>query len=271
MPILTTDGAELYFETAGSNHHPALVLLHAGVATLRMWDAQVDALATDHFVVRFDARGYGRTTSDGTTFTNHGDVVALLDHLGVPAATLIGSSRGGMIAVNTALVHADRVDGVVTIGSGIEGFPPTTPTDSESALFAGISELTAAGDRTQAKRLEVELWVFGPDRNANDLDPAFVARAFELNQPNVERGGEPPSSLPVQPSAYSRLAAMTAPALITVGDFDVSRMTIIADSLVNALPHAEGHRFANSAHLPSVEEPHEFLRVLREWLGRHSL
>ncbi|MBB6407140.1 alpha/beta fold hydrolase [Arthrobacter sp. AZCC_0090] len=271
MPFLHTHGAELYYETAGRTHHPVLVLLHAGVATLRMWDAQTDALATDHFVVRFDARGYGRTTSDGTPFTNHGDVVALLDHLGVAAATLVGSSRGGMIAVNTAVVHTDRVDGVVTIGSGIEGFPPTTPTDSESALFAGISELTALGDRPQAKRLEVELWVFGPERDAKDLDPAFVARAFELNQPNVERGEEPPNSLPLQPSAYSRLASMTAPALITVGDFDVSRMAIIADVLVEVLPHSEGHRFAKSAHLPSVEEPQEFLRVLREWLGRHSL
>ena len=68
MPHLERDGATLYYETAGHRSAPAILLLHAGVATLRMWDAVVPSLSADHFVIRFDGRGFGATTALGGDF-----------------------------------------------------------------------------------------------------------------------------------------------------------------------------------------------------------
>lgn len=271
MPFLTANGGDIYYETIGNRENPALVLLHAGVATLRMWDAQAEDLGSDHFVLRFDSRGYGRTTSDESAYREHDDTIALLDDLGIRSATLVGASRGGMIAVNTALEHPDRVAGVVTIGSGIEGFPATAFTPEELVCFEQVAALKAADDTAAAKEVERRLWAFGLNRRAEELDPDFVALVAELDRPNLERAAERLTALPLEPSAYSRLETLRAPVLVTVGDFDVSRMNIIARALVQTLPQADAAHFAHSAHLPSVEEPAEFLRVLRNWLGRHAL
>src|SRR5690606_40955377 len=57
----------------------------------------------------FDARGYGKTRSQNVSFSNREDIRRLLDHLGIDSATLIGNSRGGIMAIDFALEHPDRV------------------------------------------------------------------------------------------------------------------------------------------------------------------
>src|ERR1700712_1277604 len=108
MPRLELRGSALYYEIDVSPEAPALLLLHAGIAQLRMWDSQIDALSRDHFVVRFDQRGFGLTdskTDDSETvaYSDRADAIALLDHLGIATATVIGCSRGGMIAIDLAI------------------------------------------------------------------------------------------------------------------------------------------------------------------------
>ena len=90
MPRLDVPGASLYYETQGDPASPALLLIHAGIATLRMWDPQVAALAAHHYVIRFDTRGFGQTTTENVEFSNRADAAALLDHLGVARVTVIG-------------------------------------------------------------------------------------------------------------------------------------------------------------------------------------
>jgi len=98
MPQLDVNGASLYYETDGASEHPALLLIHAGIANLRMWDPQIAALAASHYVVRFDTRGYGQSETQNVDFSNRADALAVLDHVGVHKATIIGCSRGGSIA-----------------------------------------------------------------------------------------------------------------------------------------------------------------------------
>ena len=111
MPSLDVPGASLYYETDGQSLRLPLLLIHAGVATLRMWDPQIEALAQQHYVVRFDTRGYGKTETDDVPFSDRDDALALLDHLGIERATVIGCSRGGAIALDLAVEHPDRVRG----------------------------------------------------------------------------------------------------------------------------------------------------------------
>jgi pimeloyl-ACP methyl ester carboxylesterase len=77
MPHLDVNGASLYYETDGGISSPAVLLIHAGVATLRIWDPLVPALAADHFVVRFDTRGYGMTETEDVPFSNREDAIDL--------------------------------------------------------------------------------------------------------------------------------------------------------------------------------------------------
>ncbi len=271
MPHLTVPGASLYYETDGHASAPALLLLHAGIANLRMWDPQIAALAAGHYVIRFDNRGFGQTTTEDVAFSNRADAIALLDHLGVAAATLIGCSRGGSIAIDLAVEHPTRVTGLVTVGSGPSGFPEVELTDTEDALFDELDVAFDAKDWHRLARLEVALWAIGPLRGEADVDPEFLATAQALNRVNVVHAEESPLPIPLEPPASNRVVDIEVPALITVGEYDITPTLAQYEYLLSALPHASGCTFRDTAHLPSLERPADFERVLLGWLAENRL
>ena len=272
MPALELPGARLAYETTGRASAPALLLVPAGVATLRMWDAQVDALAEDHLVVGYDPRGFVvARAAEAAPFANHADAIGLLDHLGIGAATLVGASRGGRIALDTALAAPDRVRGVVTIGSGPSGAPDLPLTDEEQRRFDEIEAIDLEQDAARYMRLEAELWAVGSGRTAAAVDPEFLQRARALNAPNVSHAADDGTIVPLEPPAYDRLGDIHSPALVIVGEHDLSSELAAYEHLLAQLPDATGVRLANTAHLPSVERPAEFRDILLEWLTAHGL
>jgi 3-oxoadipate enol-lactonase len=271
MPHLDVPGASLYYEAHGHASKPALLLIHAGIANLRMWDPQVSALAEEHYVIRFDTRGFGQTETENVEFSNRADALAVLDHLGVARATLVGCSRGGTIAIDLTVESPDRVAGLVTVGSGPSGFPDTGLTDLEDARFDEIDRAFEAKDWHRVARLEAALWDFGPLRREEDLDPEFVSTAYALNRVNVLHAEECPVSIALEPPAYDRVVDIEVPALITVGEYDISEVLAQHEYLLSTVPDASGCVFRDTAHLPNVEQPADFERVLLGWLTENAL
>lgn len=274
MPHLEIPDATLYYETDGAIGKPAVLLLHAGVATLRMWDPLIPYLAADHYVIRFDERGYGQTVSGTAPFSDRDDARELLDHLGVASALLIGGSRGGGIALDTALETPERASGVVTVCSGVGGFPELELTDAEERAWAAVEAASEAGDPIEATRLATRFWSFGVGRDEATLDPVFVQYAYELNRPNathddaLDAGHE---GAPLDPPAYERLGELSVPLLVIAGRADISPLLTMQDHLLEHVPGAEGYLFHDAAHLPSVERPEEFAAVLGDWMRRNEL
>jgi pimeloyl-ACP methyl ester carboxylesterase len=93
----------IHYEEAGSGD--AVLLLHSGGTDLRMWDDQMPALAARYRVIRADARGHGRSPTPVEPFRQCDDIAALIRHLGVGRATLVGVSMGGGAATDTALAY----------------------------------------------------------------------------------------------------------------------------------------------------------------------
>ncbi|MCX7522929.1 alpha/beta fold hydrolase [Microbacterium sp. STN6] len=271
MPHLDVPGASLYFETDGHISRPAILLIAAGIASLRMWDELVPALADDHFIIRYDMRGTGQTQTENVPFSDREDALSLLDHLGVERAVVVGSSRGGRLAIDLALDAPARVSGLVTIGSGPGGFVETELTDAEDAAFDRIDDAYEAKDWHRLVALETELWCVGPVRQRDGLDPAFVERAYELNRPNAVHQAEAPVVVALDPPAFERLGDIRVPALVTVGEYDLSVALAQQAFLADMIPDAAGYIFSDTAHLPSVEHPDEFAQVLTDWLADNGL
>jgi 3-oxoadipate enol-lactonase len=272
MPRLTTPGADLYYESSGPASAPALLLIPAGIATVRMWDEQVPDLARDHLVVAYDPRGFGGTRHDAAVpFANHRDALALLDHLGIARATVVGASRGGRIALDLALDAPERVAGVVTIGSAPSGHPDVPLTDAEQRLVDVIDEIDPKVDAAGLVHLETVLWAVGPGRSESELDPRFVRRAHQLNAPNIAHANDDGTMLPLEPPAFGRLGDIRSPALVMVGEHDLSPVLAQYEHLLAHLPDVTGFRFGDAAHLPSVERPERFLQALRDWLAERGL
>ena len=270
MTHLAVPGATIYYETAGRADKPALLLVHSGIATLRMWDPQIDALAAEHFVIRYDTRGFGRTRASAAAFSDRADALAILDRLRVQAATVVGCSRGGGIAIDLALEFPDRVRGLVVISGGPSGFPESEQTPLERQLFQAVREAEAAEEWELLSRLEAELWAIGPRRTASELDPAFVKTAYALSAENVQHAEEMLEPVPLQPPAYGRLGDIRVPTLLVVGDEDISGVLDQFEYLRDHIRAAESTVMMNTAHLPSVERPVEFESLLIDWLARHS-
>src|SRR5690606_31246270 len=118
--FLPVEGGRLYYEAAGQGQ--PLVMIHAGIADSRMWTPQWDTFAQRCRVIRYDTRGYGKTTTDSVEFSNRADLRALLDHLVVEQAILIGCSRGGQIAVDFTIEFPERVRALIPVAAGLGGF-----------------------------------------------------------------------------------------------------------------------------------------------------
>src|SRR6187431_2389129 len=117
--FLETNGARIYYEAEGSGE--PVVMIHAGVADLHMWDDQVAALRDTYRVICYDTRGFGRTETDAVEFSNRADIAALLDHLGEESTHVVGLSRGGQIALDFAIEFPDRVRSLVVAAGGVGG------------------------------------------------------------------------------------------------------------------------------------------------------
>src|SRR3990170_2472254 len=133
--FLETNGARIYYEVEGSG--PPVVLIHAGVANLRMWDDQATALRDAYRVIRYDTRGFGETETDAVEFSNRADIAALLDHLGEASAHVVGLSRGGVAGYDS-------------------------PDDATEADFAEPEAAYNAKDWPAISEWETNYWVEGP-------------------------------------------------------------------------------------------------------------
>ncbi|HEU4329695.1 MAG TPA: alpha/beta hydrolase [Lapillicoccus sp.] len=115
------NGLHLYYETYGSG--APLVLLHGGMLTIDLnFATLIPTLAQTHTVIGVEMQGHGRTANIDRpiTFANlAADVVALLDHLSIEKAAVLGHSMGGGVALELAMSHPDRVSAIVPISASV--------------------------------------------------------------------------------------------------------------------------------------------------------
>jgi pimeloyl-ACP methyl ester carboxylesterase len=256
------NGATLYYEVAGEGG--PLVLVHAGIADGRMWDAQVDTFSRRYRVIRPDMRGFGRSPMVAGPYSHHADLRALLDALEVGRAAFVGCSMGGATVIDFALENPERVEALVLVGSAVGGFEFDEEPPKEWDELVAADE---AGDLERVSELEVRMWVDGPRRGPDAVDPGVRDLVREMNlialkNEALQLGEE---LEPHTPSA-TRLSQIQAPTLVLVGDEDRPRTLAAADLLERDLPNARKTVVPGTAHLPNMERPQEFNRLVLDFL-----
>ena len=260
-------GGNIRYELAGDG--PTLVLIHTGLADSRMFDPQFHVLARSCQVLRYDLHGFGRSSWPDEPYTHHEALHDLLDHLGIQHAALLGASLGGAVALDFVLTYPDMVDALIAVAAGIGGYPQT-PQDQE--LFAPVVEAFTASDYTQAIDQMIHIWVDGPNRGIDVVDPAIRDRVRSLYTDVLLRtreGGRQPDHL--DPPAYGRLHEIHVPALVIIGSGDISSIQDQADLLADSIPGAQKVVLPEVAHLLNLEVPEEFNRVVLAFLREHQL
>jgi pimeloyl-ACP methyl ester carboxylesterase len=242
----------LHHTVTGSG--PAVLLLHAGVCDSRMWEPQVEALAADHAVVTADFRGYGESPLPPGSYSDAGDVLELLDHLGIEDVRVVGASYGGGVALQLASTVPQRVTRLVLLSAAADGVEPTADL---RAFAQQENALLEAGDIAGATELNVRTWV-GPE--AGDAVRERVRAMQELAfRVQLSAGDDVHATeLPVE------LATISAPALVTAGGHDLDFFRVLARHLAAEIPHARHLVLGWAGHLPSLERPGETSALIRE-------
>jgi 3-oxoadipate enol-lactonase len=249
-------GGELYHEAKGAG--PAVVLLHAGLLEL---------LSKEYRVVRFDARGHGRSSVPAGDYANYEDLHELLAALGVPHATLVGLSLGARTAIDFALAYPAMVDGIVAAAPGLSGWDFDDPVLAEHQR--GARAAAAAGDRAKFVEWFQRSWTDGPKRAPQQVDPAVRERVRVMaleTLAKLEAGGGELKEM----GAAGRLAELRVPLLAIVGDLDMSDIHEIVAELVAKVPGARKVVVAGAGHMVNLERPAEFDRALTEFLRQRD-
>lgn len=264
---LDVDRGRLYYEVDGDGH--PLVLVHAGVANLRMWDEQLPAFAERYRVIRYDTRGWGQTETEQVEFSNRGDLAAVLDHFGESSAYVLGLSRGGGIALDFTLDYPDRTDALVVAAGGIGGYEPEEDAEA-TAMWEEADRHEAAKDWDWVSDFETRHWVDGPGQPADRVDPAIRARVHDwiLTTYREEKNEGKPQSL--NPPANERLAEISAPTLVIVGDLDDASTQQSCHHLAAEVPGARFEDFHGAAHMLNLEQPLKFNRLVLDFLASVS-
>jgi 3-oxoadipate enol-lactonase len=260
--VTLSGGVTVAVEEAGAG--PALVMLHAGVSERHMWDSQWGRFQTSYRVVRWDWRGFGETPHVPGPFSYAGDVLTVMDALGIDRATLMGCSFAGGVAIQLAIQHPERVSRLVLVASGVPGYQPAMPEDVQ-ALFQEARKAFEREDVERALTILEHIWLIGPRRRAADVNPEYLARAYEL----LVRSDRPDNDAVSEDRGWSgvdRLGEIARPVLVVVGMEDVPPVLASAELLGARLPYVQLVRIEGVAHLPNLEQPDLFNRVVSEWL-----
>lgn len=258
------NGVLTAYQVAGAG--PAVVFVHAGIADLRMWDDQFDIFAADYRVVRYDRRGAGQTPCPPGDYSLVEDLRALLDALAIDKATLVGCSMGGGLVIDFALTYPDRVTALVLVGAGLGGYE-SPKFDPEEERGDEVSAAYDQGDLDTAAEILTQVWYDGPPRTPDQTtNPAARDHAKLMIRHLLDLPEDEGQHQSIDPPAYSRLDAITAPTLVIVGAQDLSDISDIADVLANGIPSAQRVTMPDTAHLPNMEHPDDFNRLVLNFL-----
>jgi len=235
---------------------PAVLLLHSTAADARQWRPQIRELRDDFTVVAPDLRGYGGSPLNPGSFSHAGDVVGLMDELGLERFAVVGSSGGGAVALQVASTVPERVSALVLLCAAAGGVDPTADLRAFAEQETGLLH---NGDVAAATDLNVEMWLQPEvDEATRELFREMQSHAFQVQLAAGDQVHEDDVEID--------LSRITCPATIVSGGLDLAWFRAVADHLVAELPRAVHIDLPWAAHLPNLERPTDTTQLIRRSL-----
>ena len=262
-----TQGIRLAYDDEGSGL--PIVFLHAFPLNRSMWAPQVSALSTQFRTIAIDLRGHGESDAPLWSFSLDqyaDDVAALLDHLNIPQAVLVGLSMGGYVSLAFSRTYGSRLLGLM--------------------LADTRAQADTRDGRTGRFHLTQTAYTQGTEAVANTMLPKLLGATSLKNKPelvNRIRGTiqqNPVSGILVdlmamaaRPDSVAHLSAISCPTLVVLGDEDHTTPLADAQVMASQIPNARLAVIPAAGHLSNCEQPglfNELLRGFVEGLGSHG-
>jgi pimeloyl-ACP methyl ester carboxylesterase len=253
--FVEVDGAKIYFEECGDGPK-AVVLMHDGVVNSAVWDDVWPAFCREFHAIRYDRRGYGRSTETTKPYFEADDVAALLRDRKVDKAALVGSSHGGNVALNFALRYPEQVSDLVLVGPGVDDFPYSDAFIEAQLAFQKGKEK----DKVEARAGSTYFIVPGHDAAREHL------RKLLNESPQDHTHDDMP--LPEKP-VFPYVKDLHVPTLILIGSGDIADNQAVAGALVMTIPGAQRIVVPDTGHLMYLEKPNVFSALVSDFLTKH--
>ena len=254
--LLKIGDSQVYYEECGIGPD-AVLLVHDGVVHSAVWDDVWPAFCRRGHTLRYDRRGYGKSSAATGWFAETDDMAAVLRQAGVTRATIVGSSHGGEVSINFTLEHPELVRRLVLVGAVVSGFPY-----SEHFLNRGApwSELLGRGDVPGAARaIANDRYLVAP---GND---AARKRLLDLLLASPQDITHSTPAIPPKP-ALPRLGEIRVPTLLLVGDADIPDVHAHAGAIEAGIPRSTRIVIPGTGHLMYLEKPELFTQTVMRFL-----
>jgi len=225
------NGIQMYYAVFGKGD--PVLLIHGGLGHADIWASQVATLSKTHKVIVADSRGHGRSTRTDAPFGYDlmaSDYLALLDHLKIDKTALIGWSDGGIIGIDIALHHPERLTRLFAQAANVttDGLDPGVLTNKTFAAYIDRSG-------RDYKKLS----------KTPDQYEAFVAQISHMweSQPAWTK---------------EELAKITTPTAIVAGDHDEAIKRAHTEYMASAIPGAKLIILPNASHFAMLQAPDEY-------------
>jgi len=264
VTVIYNQGVQIYFEERGAG--APVILGHSFLCSGKMWREQVPALAAKFRVINPDLRGHGRSGQVARPFTLDdalSDAIAVLDELGIARAIWCGLSIGGMVALRAALVHGDRVAGLVLLGTDA-GRETTRRKLKYHAMGAGARVLGLRPFLGSITRL-----MFGTTtrRENAPLVAEWRTQFAGVHVPSALRCLE---ALVRRDSLLNRLHEIGVPTLVLVGEEDRSLPVALSRRIHNRLHDSTFGVISTAGHLSPLERPAQVTDAILGFLTAHA-
>lgn len=233
------NGIEMYYAVFGKG--PPVLFIHGGLGHADVWSAQVADLSKDHEVIVADSRGHGRSTRTAEPYGYDlmaSDYLALLDYLKIDRTALVGWSDGGIIGLDIAMSHPERLSRLFAQAANVttDGVIPTVMEDKTFSDY-----INRSGE--DYKRLS---------KTPGEYD-AFVTQISHMweSQPNWTK---------------DQLAKITVPTAIVAGDHDEAIKREHTEYIASVIPGAKLIILPNASHFAMLQDPEGYDKAVRDFI-----
>jgi 3-oxoadipate enol-lactonase len=257
--IIHANGIDIHYTLEGSG--PVVTLAHSLATDLSLCDELAAELAKQFTVLRYDARGHGRTTAPEGPYdfpTLVGDLVGLLDRLSIERTHFVGLSMGGMLGQHFALAVPERLDRLVLVSTSSRTPPEAGAVWDERIATARAQGMTAHVEATLAR------WFTAPYRAAH---PETMARIGALIAATPVAGFAGWGAAIRTLDVTEKLGAVRAPTLVIVGADDPGTPPALSETIAAAIPGARLAIVPDASHQLAIEQAGAFRRLLLDFLA----
>ena len=257
MDVARFEDLSIHYRDEGPRDGPVIVFGNSLGTDLRLWDKIVPQLPDKYRIIRFDKRGHGLTSCTPAPYKIGrliSDVERLLDHLGVRECLFVGLSIGGLLAQGLAAKRPDLIKAMVLSNTAVKIGTAEIWNDRIAAVRAGGVESLADA---VMERWFGRKFLAGPELSAwramlvNTTDQGYAGCAAAISGADF----------------YATTAALTLPTLVIAGSEDGATPPDLVRETADLIHGARFHLIRGAGHLPCVEAPEEYARVLNGFIA----